>query len=327
MSRRFSLAYITCCQSCQSMVLWRLCSLFDRPIEYFFLNILYLKNIIFANFVYKFFCFRLPQNLLEKMPSATNSPLVGRKSIPTVPRPPTGSGTETTDQVVPPQQKHSRNPLSVASMVRRFENSDSKSRAGTSATFSRSGSAAFVGPKSPGGGTQGTPLSSRTSSMSSSQGLLDTVGSSAAEGNCDSTPDTLTTTTTTKVKNLGDAEKKKTSGTILPMKKVSVINPSKIVVTSPGVKAPQAAKRRSTAPTNTQPSTSVKPSRSNLVKPRPSTMQPETSQQPSRQSTKPNPVSNAFFLLAKLLLDKFLEYEPLPKNHFRKPHCENQLSV
>ena len=135
---------------------------------------------------YFFFC-RLPKNLLEKMPSATNSPLIGRKSIPTIPITSgspnntdcdvAGTSTESTEQLV--SQKN-RLPLSVASMVRRFErDTSSKSRAGSSSSVPRSSNR---------GQTSGTnsdvtaryqqvttPLSSRTSSLSSSQGFLNTL--------------------------------------------------------------------------------------------------------------------------------------------------------
>ena len=120
----------------------------------------------------------MPKNLLEKMPSASNSPLIGRKSIPTIPLPSSnltecdvaGTSTESTEQLV--SQKN-RLPLSVASMVRRFErDSSSKSRAGSSRTTTRT--AADIAVKHP---QVNTPLSSRTSSLSSSQGILNALPS------------------------------------------------------------------------------------------------------------------------------------------------------
>merc|ERR1712223_603495 len=127
--------------------------------------------------------FRLPKNLLEKMPSATNSPLIGRKSIPTIPIPGvsanlnecdvSGANTESTEQLV--SQKN-RLPLSVASMVRRFErDSSSKSRAGSSSSVPRTPTRA-INPDITAKYQQATtPLSSRTSSLSSSQGFLNAL--------------------------------------------------------------------------------------------------------------------------------------------------------
>ena len=138
-------------------------------------------------FILKKLHFRLPKNLLEKMPSATNSPLIGRKSIPTIPIPGVssnitecdvaGTSTESTEQLV--SQKN-RLPLSVASMVRRFErDSSSKSRAGSSSSAQRttvrgsaSGTTTDITTKYQ---QATTPLSSRTSSLSSSQGFLNAL--------------------------------------------------------------------------------------------------------------------------------------------------------
>ena len=123
---------------------------------------------------------------MEKMPSATNSPLIVRKSIPTIPIlgvssnitecDVAGTSTESTEQLV--SQKN-RVPLSVASMVTRFErDSSSKSRAGSSSSAQRT---TVRGSSS---GTRDiiakyqqatTPLSSRTSSLSSSQGFLNAL--------------------------------------------------------------------------------------------------------------------------------------------------------
>ena len=125
----------------------------------------------------------MPKNLLEKMPSATNSPLIGRKSIPTIPIPGvsanltdcdvSGTNTESTEQLV--SQKN-RLPLSVASMVRRFErDSSSKSRAGSSSSVPRTPTRA-INPEITSKYQQTTtPLSSRTSSLSSSQGFLNAL--------------------------------------------------------------------------------------------------------------------------------------------------------
>ena len=117
------------------------------------------------------------------MPSATNSPLIGRKSIPTIPIPGvsanlndcdvSGANTESTEQLV--SQKN-RLPLSVASMVRRFErDSSSKSRAGSSSSVPRTPTRA-INPDITAKYQQATtPLSSRTSSLSSSQGFLNAL--------------------------------------------------------------------------------------------------------------------------------------------------------
>ena len=85
---------------------------------------------------------------MEKMPSASNSPVVGRKK-------------SSEDAEVKKTQ-----PLSVASMVRRFErdNGLDKSRGGGELERSNS-SLNKIGGKS-------SPMSSRTSSLSSSQGHL-----------------------------------------------------------------------------------------------------------------------------------------------------------
>ena len=117
------------------------------------------------------------------MPSATNSPLIGRKSIPTIPIPGvsanlgdcdvSGTSTESTEQLV--SQKN-RLPLSVASMVRRFErDSSSKSRAGSSSSVPRTPTRG-INPDITSKYQQATtPLSSRTSSLSSSQGFLNAL--------------------------------------------------------------------------------------------------------------------------------------------------------
>ena len=122
------------------------------------------------------------------MPSATNSPMIGRKSIPTVPSGLTinnadicdvaaGTSTESTEQII--SQKN-RVPLSVASMVRRFErDGSSKTRAGSSSSVPRTASRGVSGtiPEIAAKYQQvTTPLSSRTSSLSSSQGFLNAVG-------------------------------------------------------------------------------------------------------------------------------------------------------
>ena len=126
---------------------------------------------------------------MEKMPSATNSPLIGRKSIPTIPGVSSsvhtdcdvaGTSTESTEQLV--TQKN-RLPLSVASMVRRFElDSSSKSRAGSgSASAPRSATTRTTRGTTPEYALKhqqvNTPLSSRTSSLSSSQGFLNALQS------------------------------------------------------------------------------------------------------------------------------------------------------
>ena len=116
------------------------------------------------------------------MPSATNSPIVGRKSIPTIPGVNSsrinseydmaGTSTESTEQLV--SQKN-RLPLSVASMVRRFErDGSSKGRAGSPTPVARpTRTTGTIGGKQQ--QQMNTPLSSRTSSLSSSQGLLHAV--------------------------------------------------------------------------------------------------------------------------------------------------------
>ena len=117
------------------------------------------------------------------MPSATNSPLIGRKSIPTIPIPGvsanltdcdvSGANTESTEQLV--SQKN-RLPLSVASMVRRFERDSSpKSRSGSSKSVPRTPTRG-INPDITSKFQQATtPLSSRTSSLSSSQGFLNAL--------------------------------------------------------------------------------------------------------------------------------------------------------
>merc|ERR1712154_271019 len=84
-----------------------------------------------------------------------------------------GTNTESTEQLV--SQKN-RLPLSVASMVRRFErDSSSKSRAGSSSSVPRTPTRG-INPDITSKYQQATtPLSSRTSSLSSSQGFLNAL--------------------------------------------------------------------------------------------------------------------------------------------------------
>ena len=101
---------------------------------------------------------------MEKMPSASNSPVVGRKK-------------SSEDAEVKKTQ-----PLSVASMVRRFErdNGLDKSRGGGELERSNS-SLNKIGGKS-------SPMSSRTSSLSSSQGHLASAEVEAASSNPEAAP-------------------------------------------------------------------------------------------------------------------------------------------
>ena len=98
---------------------------------------------------------RLPRDLMEKMPSASNSPVMGRK-LSGVESSENNSDSKTTKKV----------PLSVASMVRRFETSNpSKSRGGNGETRSE---------RSPSQKIRDSE-SSLSSSPSSSQGHLNEI--------------------------------------------------------------------------------------------------------------------------------------------------------
>ena len=98
---------------------------------------------------------RLPRDLMEKMPSASNSPVMGRK-LSGVESSENNSDSKTTKKV----------PLSVASMVRRFETSNpSKSRGGNGETPSE---------RSPSQKIRDSE-SSLSSSPSSSQGHLNEI--------------------------------------------------------------------------------------------------------------------------------------------------------
>ena len=101
---------------------------------------------------------------MEKMPSASNSPVMGRKSSSNV----ESEGTE--------NSKVKKVPLSVASMVRRFETTQNKTRGG--GTVSNSVTAELMEQRSGGSGSdlikakESSVSLSSSSSPSSSQGHL-----------------------------------------------------------------------------------------------------------------------------------------------------------
>ena len=112
------------------------------------------KLHLLKRFISRFLLYRLPKDLTEKMPSATNSPIFGRRSVAasTVAG---GSGELGALTLV----GKARHPLSVASMVRRFERDSS-----------------LDAPRTRGGGGVGAFKNSdpdiSPSSRSSSQGFL-----------------------------------------------------------------------------------------------------------------------------------------------------------
>lgn len=109
---------------------------------------------------------RLPRDLLEKMPSASNSPALKRKSV----------QSNSSSAEIPMNKQPG---MSVASMVRRFELSDGSKTRGAGFKSSDNDIRTAVS-RDQCGIRPETPISSRTSSLSSSQGLRSPERSSQA---------------------------------------------------------------------------------------------------------------------------------------------------